>query len=169
MTVIRRRGQVWFAGLVLAIGVPFVVERAHRSSGPYELSAHAFLSLALTTVGWLVWQVGVHARIVVASAGVTVVNWVCRYEIPWSMVEHVPGGDGLRIVLADGREVRPAVGAHGVLGDVWGNRLQERMRRAILDGLRTGRREPADVAWRLDLNLRGYAAAVATILAVELL
>jgi hypothetical protein len=38
---------------------------------------------------WMVWLVPAHSRLVVSANGLDVVNWVCRYRIPWAAVAWV--------------------------------------------------------------------------------
>jgi hypothetical protein len=100
------------------------------------VSDHVQGTVLICVLAWFVLLVGVTPRIVVRDAGLVVVSWFVRWDIPWSAVRSVAGSNAVVITLTDGRAVSPSVGGASLLSRLTGNRTQRRMVAAIEVGRR---------------------------------
>ena len=116
------------------------------------LSDHLQVTVLLYLLAWFVWLVGVCPRVVVGDAGLVVVSWFVRWDVPWSAVRSVLGQRSVVIVLADGREITPSVGGTSVLSTLMRNVTQRRML-AVIEARRPAEPDDASVPVRRRIDL----------------
>jgi hypothetical protein len=93
------------------------------------------LTIVLSIMSWLIWNVGVRSRVVVWSTGVDVINGFVRYWLPWSSIDTSESTADVVIRLQDGSHVRPFATLGSPAGAVLGSRHQ-RKTLALLDSER---------------------------------
>ena len=144
--VVRNMRQAWFgiivAIVVLALGLDGVIENRSISTMTDQVSFYVLMAIS----AWIAWRITACTRLVIYDGGILAVNWVRVYWIPWAAVASIHAGEELRIVLTDGREVRPAVGAASLGGALHGSPRQRTIRQKI-DELRSN---PASNAYSVD-------------------
>lgn len=160
--VIRRTGESWFARVVFAGGVASGAVALLLTLDVYPLGTRIEAVVALVTLCWVLWQVGVRPKLILSRDRLIVINWFHRHDIPWQSVDRVTVDEGVHIITVDGHEYKPASGAASLASSIMRNRVQERMRDAILVARRKYQNSAGGFdqpATRLELNVRGYLAA----------
>jgi hypothetical protein len=152
LSVIRNTRQRWFAVAVVLLMCFFIGDGVVENSNGGELADQLGFYFVMAIPTWLVWRAVVCSRIVVTTWGLIIVNWFRIYSVPWSSVRSIEAGEELTVVLADGREVRPAVGGGSLAGSLHGSPEQRALRDRI-DSARASAQQSGDTAAtsRIDL------------------
>jgi hypothetical protein len=94
-------------GTCFAIGgliASFAQLEAGEASYAAQFSIFVVAGAVMVLCGWLY---GMHPKVKVDDAGVTVTNPIRRVEIPWSDIDHArPGRSGVVVVRRSGRTVQ---------------------------------------------------------------
>lgn len=161
LSVLRNTPQRWFGisvmGILIAAFIFVLVE--DKAGMPVSDQVGFFLVVALPV--WVIWRVTC-ARLVVSTWGLMVVNWFRTSEVPWAAISSIESDDELRILLTDGRTIRPAVGHGSLLGALHGSPAQ-RKQRELISTLRATA-DPADTrtTTRLDVGARTVVPIILT-------
>lgn len=96
-----------------------------------------------------------HAHVLVADWGIRVVNWFVKCNIPWGAIDDVQARADVRILLRNGRTIRPVVGSYSLVSVMAGGAVQKRIADAMVAARDPDPEEvPVAVHWRPDLHLR---------------
>jgi hypothetical protein len=156
------------AGLVVvalfAVLVTFTVPAASRFSDQIVEVTVVWL------IGWLVWLVGVTPRIVVSDAGLVVVGWFVRSDVPWAALRSVTGGRALVLALADGQEIKPSVAGGSMVSTLAKNTTQRRML-AVIQARRPAVPDQAstEVRRKIDLQPIPFLAVLVVLIVVTVI
>ncbi|AIJ22095.1 PH domain-containing protein [Amycolatopsis methanolica] len=131
ITVLRRGGEQWYiavAALAVAILFIWVVADGISRGDPFGNIAELVLA-----TGWGFWGPirYLQVRVEVKESGLVVHNFFTRYSIPWSAVSRLEARPALRILLSDGKVVKPSTGAESLAATVRHNRTQRAMKERI--------------------------------------
>ena len=131
IVVLRRKGES-ILGRIVEFGIlssPILMSIL----GPptFTLFDLVAVSLAISAVSWLLGAIS-NARVVVSDAGLSVINWIVRWWIPWSAVAAVDVDEEIGITLTDGRVIRPSIGTGSGIDVLRGNRYQKNIAEVIL-------------------------------------
>ncbi|SDC59273.1 PH domain-containing protein [Actinokineospora iranica] len=131
VTVIRRRVELvagWLATAGLTLFAGWLALFPAEEVTFFSLAQGLF---AMWLGIWVVWLASAHPKLVVSTRGLDIVNWVCRYRIPWAAIHRIETTDHISFRLLDGTTVLPAVAAWSIVAIKHGNPVQQAMANRI--------------------------------------
>ncbi len=124
-------------------------------------------TLLIDVLLWFIWVV-MHAHVVVADWGIRVVNWFVKCDIPWAAIDDVQAREDVRILLRNGRTMRPVIGSYSLVSAVAGGAVQKRIADALVAARALdAEKAPAAVRWRPDLHLRFLLLATVSLVGLN--
>ena len=124
----------------------------------------------LSVIGWLLRLLGACSRIVLRPEGLTVVNWMVRWEVPWAAFDSVVDTGELVIRLTDGRTIEPLVGGGSLISALMRNSTPRRMVDAIeayRPDVPATNTQPA--RWKVDLQPVRFLVVLGVLIALTIL
>lgn len=153
IAVIRNdRQRVFGIGCMVLVG-GFLVAGVVGNSSLGRVSDQLGYYVTTALLAWGIWRV-VNTRLVVTSRGLTVVNWVRTYEVPWGALHAIETDDDLRLVLSNGEVIRPGVGAGSLVAVAHGSPAQRELQERIKAFRVAAKPEVGNAARHIDVGAR---------------